>query len=60
MPSGEQLDALMGRLERSERAGEDGLLHSDALQLLLFTASVRTTLGETDGEQGPVGGFFSC
>jgi hypothetical protein len=52
------LDTLIGRLERSERAGEDGLLHGHALQLLLFAGPVRPTLGETDREQGLVGGFF--
>jgi hypothetical protein len=28
------------------------------VQLLLFAASMRTSLGETDGEQGPVGRLF--
>jgi hypothetical protein len=57
--SGEQVDARMGRLQRRKRAGENGLLHGHALQLLLFAAAVDTSLGETDGEQGPVGVFFS-
>ena len=34
-------------------------MHGHALQLLLFPAPVYTTLGEPDGEQGAVGGFFS-
>src|SRR5262245_60332591 len=48
----------MSRLQGGKWAGEDGLLHSHALQLLLFAAAMDTSLGETDGEQGPVGGFF--
>jgi hypothetical protein len=56
--SGEQLDAFIGRLQGSKRTGENGLLHGHALQLLLSAGPMHTTLGETDGEQGQIGGLF--
>jgi hypothetical protein len=56
---GKQVDTLLGGLQGGKRAGENGLLHGHALQLLLFPASVHATLGESDREQGAVGGFFS-
>jgi hypothetical protein len=57
--SREQLDALLGRFQRGLGAGEQRLLHADALQFLLACRPCAGRLGKRDIEQGAVGGF-SC
>jgi hypothetical protein len=44
--------------KRRSRAGEQALLHADALQLLLPAGLVLAALGEGHLQQGAVGGFF--
>src|SRR5258707_240397 len=46
------------RIKGSKRAGEDGFLHADALQFVLFAGFTLAALGERYGEQCFVRGFL--
>ena len=54
----QQLNALGSGFQCRCRAGEQTLLHANALQLLLLARAMLATLGELHSKQSAVGRFF--